>query len=395
MSSGINVDAYSAICAWAYTKLGTEPGARPLILTEPQSMTDRDRQRLCEILLETHGVPACLFRPQPLLAMYSYSASSGIVVDIGDRIDVAAFDQGFSIDRADSHLRWGGQEITDGMARMLGELGHRFFSPVEGYIARLVKERVAFVASSFEEAIIHERELAPSVVDVRRYGIPDGTKTFTVGSAMFRSTEGLFDPAQWGKDSPGLHEIVFKAIQSASIDARRALCRSIYLSGGSSMLPGLDERLRREVQALVPASSLVTVHANKYRNHAAFRGAGMLATLANFQSMCVWQEDWNEVSPRSSFSVCGEMRWMCGCSFWCCIIESLLMILPVLALVLLHVTRQVGPAALNKWKEEIMQAGSYGGNDDDDDDFDVPIRGGGGATPARAGGDGEDEEEED
>ena len=45
------------------------------------------------------------------------------------------------------------------------------------------------------------------------------------------------------------------------------------------MLPGLDERLRKELQCLMPASSVVKVHASPYRLHAAFRGAGVLSTL--------------------------------------------------------------------------------------------------------------------
>ncbi len=299
MAAAINTNAYEPILQWTYRKLGVDPTARPLILTEPQSMVERDRVRLCEILFENMDVPAVYLKAQPLLAMYSYGTTSGVIVDIGDRTDVVAFDQGFTVERADSHLRWGGQEITDSMSRTLTESGHRFYSPVEGYIARLVKERVAFVASNFEEALIHERELQPSVVDVRRYGIPDGTKAFSLGSAMFRVTEGLFQPNLWGKDSPGLHELVAKAIQAASIDIRRSLCRSIYLSGGTSILSGLDERLRKEVQALVPASSQVKVHASPFRLHAAYRGAGILSTLGTFESMCVWRDDWNEVN--SSF----------------------------------------------------------------------------------------------
>ena len=98
MSSGLNLNAYTSVCSWALARLGNDAAARPLILTEPQSMTERDRVRLCEILFETSNVPALYLRPQPLLALYSYSASSGVVVDIGDRIDISAFDQGYAIE---------------------------------------------------------------------------------------------------------------------------------------------------------------------------------------------------------------------------------------------------------------------------------------------------------
>ena len=320
MAAAINMNAYQQVCSWAYASLGADPTARPLIVTEPQSMVDRDRIRLCEMLFETLNVPACYLRPQPLLSLYSYGSTSGVVVDIGERIDVVAFDQGLTIDRADTHLRWGGAEITDNFARMLMESGYRFYSPVEAYVARLVKERTVFITSDYEEALAHEKELAASTVDVRRYAIPDGTKVYSVGSATFRAVEGLFQPNMYGKDALGLHEMVHKAIQAAPIDSRRALCRSVFLSGGTSMISGLDERLRKEVQALVPSSSQVSVHAHKYRHHAAFRGAGMLATLANFESMCVWQDDWNEVMVLGVwFKICCIYMYvyMCMCMYMC------------------------------------------------------------------------------
>jgi actin-related protein len=41
---------------------------------------------------------------------------------------------------------------------------------------------------------------------------------------------------------------------------RKTMSRNIYLSGGTSMLPGLPERLERELNFLLPSSSMVTIH---------------------------------------------------------------------------------------------------------------------------------------
>lgn len=210
-------------------------------------------------------------------------------------------DQGYVLENGVIKARYGGAQITESMQRMMSEHGHRFFSPVEAYISRYVKEKVAFVAPVFEEAVDAEQHgtLEPGVVDARRFHVPDGTKSFSVGGARFRSTEGLFQPlTHWGMDTLGLPELVHKAVQAASIDMRKTLCRNIYLSGGTSLLPGLPERLERELQFLVPASSMVTVHAGEHRQHAAFRGASVLAHLGNFDNMCVWQDDWHEIGAQ-------------------------------------------------------------------------------------------------
>ena len=113
------------------------------------------------------------------------------------------------------------------------------------------------------------------------------------------AVEGLFDPDLWGIDTPGLHEIVYKAIQAAPIDLRKSLARNVYLSGGSTLVPGLGQRLEAELQSMLPASSIVKVHEGKHREHAAFRGAAVVASLENFEELCITQDDWNELGPDS------------------------------------------------------------------------------------------------
>lgn len=41
----------------------------------------------------------------------------------------------------------------------------------------------------------------------------------------------------------------------------------------------------------------MTVHAGAHRQHAAFQGASVMASLPNFSNLCVWQEDWQEIGP--------------------------------------------------------------------------------------------------
>lgn len=78
---------------------------------------------------------------------------------------------------------------------------------------------------------------------------------------------------------------------------RKNLSRNIYLSGGSTMMPGIAERLTDELQYILPATCAVKVHASPFRQHAALQGASVLASLPNFASISVWNEDWHEVGP--------------------------------------------------------------------------------------------------
>ena len=57
-----------------------------------------------------------------------------------------------------------------------------------------------------------EDSLTPSLVDVRRYGVPDGTKSYTIKGNGFRSVEGFFKPDLWGKDASGLADMVLQSL---------------------------------------------------------------------------------------------------------------------------------------------------------------------------------------
>lgn len=108
---------------------------------------------MAEIMFETFNVPALYMKPQPYLSMFSYGATSGVIVDIGDRIDVVPLDQGYVFEKGISQLKQGGKTITERMQRGMTAQGHRFFSAPEAYIARLVKERACFVAPDFDKAM--------------------------------------------------------------------------------------------------------------------------------------------------------------------------------------------------------------------------------------------------
>ena len=47
------------------------------------------------------------------------------------------------------------------------------------------------------------------------------------------------------KETPGLHEIAYQSILKCEIDLRRDMYSNIVMSGGTSMYPGLPERLSK------------------------------------------------------------------------------------------------------------------------------------------------------
>ena len=58
---------------------------------------------------------------------------------------------------------------------------------------------------------------------------------------------------------PGLHELTYQTILKCDVDIRRDLYNNIVMSGGSTMFPGIPERLSKEVNQLAPSTMKVKV----------------------------------------------------------------------------------------------------------------------------------------
>jgi actin-related protein len=76
------------------------------------------------------------------------------------------------------------------------------------------------------------------------YELPDG-QVVQIGSQKFRCPEALFKPLQIGKEMPGFHEITYNSILKCDVDIRKDLYSNIVMSGGTTMFPGIPERLSK------------------------------------------------------------------------------------------------------------------------------------------------------
>lgn len=76
------------------------------------------------------------------------------------------------------------------------------------------------------------------------YELPDG-QTIQINNQKFRCPEALFKPLALGKEMPGFHEITYQSILKCDVDIRKELYSNIVMSGGTTMFPGIPERLSK------------------------------------------------------------------------------------------------------------------------------------------------------
>ena len=60
-----------------------------------------------------------------------------------------------------------------------------------------------------------------------------------------------------GLEAHGIHETTYNSICECDLDVRRDLYGNIILSGGNTMLPGIADRIQKEIGALAPPSMKV------------------------------------------------------------------------------------------------------------------------------------------
>jgi hypothetical protein len=129
----------------------------------------------------------------------------------------------------------------------------------------------------------------------KSYELPDG-QVITVGNERFRCAEVLFSPSFLGLESYGIHEMIFNSIYKCDPSIRRDMYNNIVLAGGSSLFPGIAERLQKELTALAPSTCKIKIVAPPERKYSTWIGGSIIASLLR-QSGWISKEEYDENGP--------------------------------------------------------------------------------------------------
>merc|ERR1719221_2285769 len=203
-----------------YNELRVEPEEQGVMLTEAPMNPKANRERMTQIMFETFNVPSFYVAVQAVLSLYSSGRTTGIVMDCGDGVShTVPIYEGYCLPHAVHRLDLAGRDLTENLMRILVERGYSFSTSAEKEIVRDLKERLAYVALDFDK----ELEKAETCSDMEKdYEMPDG-QILTVGAERFRCAEVLFKPNLIGREHDGIHQLLYKSIQTCDIDIRRIL----------------------------------------------------------------------------------------------------------------------------------------------------------------------------
>jgi actin-related protein len=246
---------------------------------------------MTEIMFETFEVPAYYLSIQAVLSLYSSGRTTGLVLDAGDGVThTVPIYEGYALPHAIERNDLAGRDLTEYMRKLLNEVGLNFSSSAESETIRDIKEKLCYVALDYEA---ETAAYATSTQNNKTYELPDG-QTVTIGSQRFRCPEALFKPMLIGKEMPGFHEISYQSILKCDVDIRKDLYSNIVMSGGTTMYPGIPERLSKEITALAPSTMKIKVVAPAERKFLVWIGGSILSSLSTFQTMWITKAEYQE-----------------------------------------------------------------------------------------------------
>ncbi|MFK0237738.1 actin, cytoplasmic 2 [Streptomyces vinaceus] len=281
----------------AFAQLAVDPADCQVLLIDTPLHPRESREKTVRLLFDDLGVKGCFLDNSAVSALRASDRTTGVVVEVGEGVThVVPVYEGYAVNHGVQRSEFAGRDVLDHLAGLLSQDGIALdTSTADGLeTARTIMETLCYVARD------PQSEAGKDTTE--EFTLPDGT-TVKLNTARYRAPESLFEPSPAGNTAPGLHELLHTSIQNTDIDVRKDLCQNIVLSGGTTKLPGLAERLRNEIQNLTTGVR-VKIHAPYERASSAWISGSILATLDSSQHMWITREEYQQSGPEIVHSKC-------------------------------------------------------------------------------------------
>uniref|UniRef100_A0A8D0H668 Actin-related protein T2 n=1 Tax=Sphenodon punctatus TaxID=8508 RepID=A0A8D0H668_SPHPU len=273
--------------------LGMKVYERPVLMSEPPLNPAENREKLTQLMFEKFKVPAFYLSVQAILSLYASARITGIVVDSGYGVShTVPIYEGYCLPHAVCKLDIAGRDITDFLRMLLLESRQGFGSLPEGSsVVEDIKEKLCYVAMD------PHKELAKRPEELQKeYKLPDGNRV-KIGDPLFQAPEILFAPSDINCDAPGLQKMISQSVSKCDSTVRHTLYSNMVLSGGSSLFPGLDERIFKGLEHQVPKGAPIKFIAPPDRWFSTWIGGSIITSLTSFKQMWVTASDYKEFGP--------------------------------------------------------------------------------------------------
>jgi len=282
---------------WGHTfsdVLQVHPQDHPVLLTQSTLGPTLHPEKMAQIMFETFNVPGMYLATEGQLALYASARTTGIVLNIGHGIcHIVPVYEGGTLPHATHRMSVAGHDLTQYLVKLLYHRGYEFLTSAEVEIVRDIKEKCCYVASNFDEQ--QQRAGSPTTSLECAYRLPNGDLVF-LETERFRCVEALFQPHLLDLEVPGLHQQVHNSILKTDPWIRKEFFANVVLAGGSTLFPGMADRLQSELTEL-ERGSRVRVTAPRNRGLSAWIGGSLLSSLPDFRAVWMTSDTYEEYGP--------------------------------------------------------------------------------------------------
>ncbi|KAI3427763.1 F-box domain-containing protein, partial [Psidium guajava] len=291
--------------ATIYSRMQVRPSTQPIIVSIPICHYDdtesakASRRQLKEAIYSTlfeMNVPAVCAINQATLSLYAARRTSGIAVNIGfQATSIVPILHGKVMHKVGVEVTGIGALKLTGFLRELMQQKNMSFGSL--YTVRTLKEKLCYVAADYNAELHKNTEASYEV---------SGEGSFILSKERFQTGEILFQPRIAGVRTMSLHQAIALCMDhchAAELNADDTWFKTVVLSGGTALLPGLAERLEKELHVLLPPSvaSGIRVVTPPYGADTAWFGAKLISNLSTFPGL--WCLTKKQFRQKSRFSL--------------------------------------------------------------------------------------------
>ncbi|KAL0600342.1 Actin, cytoplasmic 2 [Plecturocebus cupreus] len=141
----------------------------------------------------------------------------------------------------------------------------------------------------------------------KTYELSDG-QVITTGNEQFCCPKALSQPSFLGMESCGIYETTFNFIMKCDMDIHKDMYVNTVLSGGTTMYPGIADRMQKEITALAASMMKIKIIVPSQCKYSVWIGGSILASLSTSQQMWISKQEYDKSGP--SITHGNASRWI-------------------------------------------------------------------------------------
>lgn len=346
----------AAVEQWDYalTQLSANVSEQPLLLTEPVWNSIENRKKSIEVALETFEFPAFYLASTPTCVAFSVGRPNALVVDVGhDVASVSPVIDGMCLGKSTLKTHYAGRFVSANLRSKitadiipLYKLGANkpnfsVTKTFDDYQMEKTLHQIKEVMVSIPSVPIKDStEVELDAFPAKKFELPN-KEEIELSKERFEVGDSIFDPEHYqdlnefepesgepeitttndyvpmkrtkAKDDDedeaakkaaaklkkyrGLGELTSHALSLVDVDLRAQLANNIIVTGASSLIPGLNDRLSNEVNKLHPGLKIRIYSSGQFtdRKFQSWIGGSVLASLGTFHQLWVSKKEYEEV----------------------------------------------------------------------------------------------------